>query len=207
MDKTGDLDCQSQLEAQLGQPVYLLHRLDRPVGGVVVFAKTAQAAAALNQQMQQRLVEKTYLAVAEGNTAPQQTLVDYLRKDGRSNLSQVVSKEAKGAKEARLSYETKQQVTWEGHLLSLVEVRLQTGRHHQIRVQFASRNWPLYGDGKYGAARRRGQKGFGLFSHEISFTHPQTGQWMTFTAKPQGEPFTFFLQGGGKTIGKTEEMS
>lgn len=205
-DKTGDLDCQTMLEAQLGQPVHLIFRLDRPVGGVVVFAKTAKAAAALSAQVQQKTVEKIYWAVAEGKTEQEAVLTDFLRKDGRTNTSKVVPKGTKDAKEARLFYKTIQQVPEEEGTLSLVEVNLETGRHHQIRVQFASRKMPLFGDGKYGARRRYGQKGFGLFARRLSFAHPKTGKRLTFTATPTGMPFSLFSLEGGMEDGKTEKM-
>ena len=207
MDKTGDWDMQRALEQELGQEVYLIHRLDRPVGGVVVFAKTAEAAAALNRQVQQRGMKKVYLAVVEGETASEETLKDILWKDSRTNQSKVVAEGTKNAKKAELSYKTLQQLHRQQETLSLVQVTLKTGRHHQIRVQFSSRNWPLYGDRKYGAKRRYGVTGFGLFAHQLSFVHPKSGQWMTFTAVPQGDPFSFFMREGGMEDGETEKMS
>lgn len=132
----------------------VINRLDRPVGGLVLFAKTKQAAARLSKEMQQNTLNKQYYALICGK--PEQskgTFVDYLQKDAKANLSKVVSKESKEAKRAELEYEVLKTVYVQAHEqmpVTLVKIHLITGRHHQIRVQFASRGLPLLGDTRYG---------------------------------------------------------
>lgn len=132
----------------------VINRLDRPVGGLVLFAKTKQAAARLSKQMQQDTLNKQYYALICGK--PEQSkgmFVDYLQKDAKANVSKVVSKEGKEAKRAELEYEVlKTMYAGEGENepVTLVKIHLLTGRHHQIRVQFASHSLPLLGDTKYG---------------------------------------------------------
>ena len=127
--------------------VGLIHRLDRPVGGCMVFAKTSKAASRLSEQVRNKSFKKTYRAVIHGTMNPREnSLTDYLYKNKKTNMVTVVSKGTKEAKDAKLSYETLDSK----NKLSLVQIDLQTGRPHQIRVQFASRKHPLYGDKRYG---------------------------------------------------------
>ena len=136
------------LAAQLGCKVYPVHRLDQAVGGVMVFAKTGKAAAKLSQAMQENRLQKEYLAVLSACPAEKAgELEDLLFHDRFKNKTYVVSKLRKGVRQARLSY----RVLEEKNGMCLVHIRLQTGRTHQIRVQFASRGCPLAGDGKYGS--------------------------------------------------------
>lgn len=132
----------------------VINRLDRPVGGLVLFAKTKQAAARLSKQMQQDTLNKQYYALICGKTEQSKGMfVDYLQKDAKANVSKVVSKESKEAKRAELEYEVlKTMYAGEGENepVTLLKIHLLTGRHHQIRVQFASRSLPLLGDTKYG---------------------------------------------------------
>ena len=140
------------MPALLGGNVFAVHRLDRNVGGVMVYAKTKKAAAALSAAIQQGLLCKEYTAIVAGAPPPTEgELCDFLFKDSAKNKSFVVDSARKGAKEARLTYAVRDTLPYEGNALSRVEIRLQTGRSHQIRVQFASRGWPLVGDGKYGS--------------------------------------------------------
>ena len=135
------------LSAQLGCGIFPVHRLDQTVGGVMVYAKTAQEAARLTQAMGQGQMQKTYLAVLTGCPAERAgTLEDLLFHDRAKNKTYVVRRQRGGVKQARLHYE----ILAEQDGLSLARIRLETGRTHQIRVQFASRGLPLLGDGKYG---------------------------------------------------------
>lgn len=128
--------------------VAVINRLDQPVEGIVLFAKNAKAAAALTSQLQDGTMQKFYYAVVAGHMdMPEGTLIDYMEKDARSNLSRVVSEASRNAKKAILSYEVKANL----EKMQLLQIQLLTGRHHQIRVQFSHRNHPLVGDTKYGS--------------------------------------------------------
>lgn len=128
--------------------VAVINRLDQPVEGIVLFAKNAKAAAALTSQLQDGTMQKFYYAVVAGQMdMPEGTLIDYMEKDARSNLSRVVSEASRNAKKAILSYEVKANL----EKMQLLQIQLLTGRHHQIRVQFSHRNHPLVGDTKYGS--------------------------------------------------------
>lgn len=174
----------SLLSAQENCPVYPVHRLDQAVGGVMVYAKSPKAATYLSNH----LFEKEYLAVAKaGELSPEGELRDYLYHDKRTNKSFAVKSERKNAKEAILTYrilETRDE-------LSLIKVRLQTGRTHQIRVQFASRKMPLFGDGKYGS-RHKGN--IALWSYHLKFSDPKDGIIREFEVLPDLslEPFVRF---------------
>lgn len=153
-----------------GGEVYPVHRLDRDVGGVMVYARTKKAAASLSACIAQRQMEKEYLAVVQG--CPEEAegrFRDLLFKDARKNKSYVVTRARKGVKEAELSYRLL------GHKdgLSLILIRLFTGRSHQIRVQFASRKMPLAGDRKYGSSV---DCPIALWSSRLAFPHPANGQ-------------------------------
>jgi 23S rRNA pseudouridine1911/1915/1917 synthase len=159
----------------------------------MVFARTKEAAAELSRQIQHDEFEKYYQAVVCGNPdSDSGVFEDYLLKDGKTNTTKVVSKDTKGAKLAVLEYELIDQIESGEGLLSWMLIILRTGRHHQIRVQFAERNMPLYGDTKYNP-RYRNQKGkyiqLGLYSTRLAFTHPFTGERMVFKTEPRGEAF------------------
>ncbi len=164
-----------QLKQQLGGEVFTLHRLDKNVGGVMVYARTKQAAAALSKTIAQGEVVKEYVATVHGTPAPEGDWTDLLFKDSRKNKVFVVKRERAGVKTARLTY----RVVRAGEQ-SLVRIRLYTGRSHQIRVQFASRSYPLVGDHKYGS--RDTAKEPMLFSCAITF--PYKGQTHRFEAYP-----------------------
>lgn len=169
-----------------GCKIYTLHRLDTAVGGVMVYAKTKSAAAFLSKEIAEKRFEKKYLAVVSG--CPEENageMCDLLFKDSRKNKSFVVDRERKGVKKARLTYEVLQK----NEQKSLVKITLDTGRSHQIRVQFSHRGMALSGDGKYGS-RYKGN--IGLFSHSLTFTHPTTKEQMTFKETPDHPPFTEF---------------
>lgn len=168
--------------------VYPVHRLDRAVGGVMVYALTKKAAAALSGAVAENALTKVYLAVVHGTpTEKSGEFTDLLYKDVRKNKSYVVTRERKGVKRASLAYETL--CTVEDR--ALVRVTLHTGRSHQIRVQFASRKLPLVGDGKYGAQDH--EKQIALFSHALTFPHPN-GETMHFSALPKGEMWDAFVK-------------
>lgn len=166
--------------------IFPVHRLDKDVGGVMVYAKTKKAASELSKQAGDRTMEKTYLAVLHG--APEGKsgiLEDLLFFDKRKNKSFTVKKERKGVKKALLSYN----VLNEKAELSLVEVKLMTGRTHQIRVQFASRKMPLVGDRRYGA--KDDSKIIALWSKEVSFINPASGERVSFQKLPDETVFSF----------------
>lgn len=159
----------------------LVHRLDRPVGGVMAFAKTSKCASRLSEQIRNRSFKKTYLAVI--NNTPknkQETLRDYLYKDEKNNIVKVVDKNFKNSKEAILEYE----VLENKDNLSLVKINLKTGRPHQIRVQFASRGYALYGDQKYGKNINKQKDQIALWSNIIQINHPTTSETMEFVSYP-----------------------
>lgn len=188
-DESRDLDLLSALKQDLKvryqKPgnVYLglVHRLDRPVGGVMAFAKTSKAASRLSDMVRSRAFDKLYVAVLRGRPQqPEGRLVHYLLKDSRTNTVRAVPKNTKEAKEAILDY----RVLGSEDGLSLVLVELHTGRPHQIRVQFASIGCPLYGDQKYGAdINERGQQ-IALWSTKLSFAHPILKETVTFRSFP-----------------------
>ena len=175
-----------RLAAEVGGEIYPVHRLDQAVGGVMVYAKTAKEAARLTQSMGEGGMQKTYLAVLTG--CPEKTsgtLEDLLFHDRVKNKTYVVRRPRGGVKKAVLSYE----ILAEAEGLSLARVRLQTGRTHQIRVQFASRGFPLLGDGKYGSRDNRCT--CALWSFRL--TLPTGSRPQTFEALPPHQyPWTQF---------------
>ena len=195
-DKTGDEDMltiiKQYIKEKYNKPgeVYLglVHRLDRPTGGVMVFAKTSKAASRLSEQVRNKEFEKQYLCIVYGKMENEKgTFKDFLLKNERTNTSRVIdinnakSKEVRNAKEAILDYEV---VKYNEEInLSVVKVLLHTGRHHQIRVQFASRNHSLYGDQKYGT-RGRGKQ-LALWAYSLSFNHPTTKERLCFEDYPE----------------------
>ena len=160
-------------------PVYVVHRLDRLTGGVMVYAKSNKAASDLSTQFANKTVEKEYLAVVKGEPEDADRLEDILFFDRSKNKSFVVKKERKGAKTAILTYEKLEQK----EEFALIKIRLQTGRTHQIRVQFGSRKMPLLGDGKYGGTDNRCT--LALWCHSLCFNHPITKERLCFTENPE----------------------
>lgn len=195
----GTMDLESRIKNYLstqnkgkGEPYLgMIHRLDQPVGGVLVFAKTASAAAFLSKQTGNGEMDKWYQAVVCGKLPVNSgVLVDYLYKDGKTNTSRIVKKDQKGAKKAELHYT----VLDEKEELSLLEIHLITGRHHQIRVQMAGAGTPLLGDKKYNPKADSGQKTtIGLYACKLSFIHPKTKQQMVFSSEPKGDAFSIFI--------------
>lgn len=168
----------------------LVHRLDQPVQGVMVFAKTKEAAAELSRQVTDGRMKKQYLAVVCGKPARKEgQLVDYLLKDGRTNTSSIVKEGTKGAKKAELTYVIRK----ETEEYALAEIHLLTGRHHQIRVQMAAAGMPLAGDRKYNTGvGADAAKYVALAAHRLTFIHPAKKKPMSFEAKPEGELFSVF---------------
>lgn len=167
----------------------LVHRLDRPVGGVMVFAKTSKAASRLSAQVSShQLFQKEYHAVVTGTVKETDTLEDELLKDHRTNTVKSVKKGTAGAKHAVLDYEWIQTV----HQLHLVKIYLKTGRSHQIRVQFSSRSMPLWGDQRYNKQAKAGQQ-IALWATKLTLIHPTTKEVMSFTSElPDRAPFNQF---------------
>lgn len=173
--------------------VAVIHRLDQPVEGLLVFAKTPFAAKELNKGLQGAGFGKYYKTVLWG--VPEKasgTLEDYLIKDGRTNTSRVGNQNEKDAKKAVLSYEILGIGKDDGKDISLVKVKLDTGRHHQIRVQMANMACPIWGDAKYNTAavQDRRFRQIALCAYKLEFIHPKTKKSMEFEIKPQGEGFT-----------------
>lgn len=188
-DKTGDMDLLTMIKKYIKEKykkqgeVYLglIHRLDRPVGGVMVFARTSKAAARLSEQVRNKILKKTYIAVVDGKIEEKVgVLEDYLYKDERNNISKVVSKDKKNAKIAKLEYEVLSYD--EKRDLTTVKIKLFTGRHHQIRVQFANFGHSLFGDQKYGV-RGKGKQ-IRLWASELEIIHPVKKEKMVFKSKP-----------------------
>lgn len=167
-----------------GEPYLgLIHRLDQPVEGVMVFAKTPFAAGALSEQVTDGRMKKHYLALLCGKPAEDSgKLVDYLIKDGRTNTSYAAEQASKDAKRSELNY----QVLKRGETTTLVEIELLTGRHHQIRVQMANAGWPLYGDTKYNPSFQKVTEPVqtALCAYKLSFVHPRSKKVMEFCIKP-----------------------
>lgn len=193
-DDSGDLDFLTMLKDYIrnkyNKPgnVYLglVHRLDRPVGGIMVFAKTSKAASRLGEQIRTRQFQKEYLAVVLGKLDKQEdTLVDNLYKDTKHNMVVVSDK----GKEAILSYKV---IKFKDNL-SLVKILLTTGRSHQIRVQFSSRNHPLYGDQRYNKDAKVGEQ-IALWAYKVSFIHPTTKKPLTLVSSiPNTSPWKKFI--------------
>jgi len=184
-DDTNDLDLltiiKNYIKEKYNKPgnVYLglVHRLDRPVGGVMVFAKTSKAASRLSNDVRERNIKKTYLAVVNGKTTEKERLVNKISKDNKTNNSYI---DEKNGKESILEYE---RVYYdEKEDLSLLKINLETGRHHQIRLQMSNINHPLYGDQRYG---KQDNKQIALYAYKLEFIHPVTKEEMSFRLLPK----------------------
>ncbi len=185
----GEQDMVSLLNNHLAEKgekpsIHVVHRLDQPVEGVMVFAKSSEAANKLTKEITDHTFKKNYYAIINREAFPNEgELVDYLVKDNRTNLSKVVKENDPRAKKAVLRYRVVEE--WDDR--KLLDIDLFTGRHHQIRIQLASRTAPIVGDVKYGGVSTG--HSLALCSHHIGFIHPTTGEKMGFDIKPLGEDF------------------
>lgn len=186
-DKTGDTPLSDIVKAWIKEAyakpgnVFLgvVHRLDRPVSGCVVFAKTSKALSRLNDMFRRGDVHKTYWAIVQQQpTQPEATLTHWLTRNEKQNKSYAHDHEVNGSKKARLSYRT----LAVGDHYTLLEVHLMTGRHHQIRCQLAAIGCPIKGDLKYGARRSNPDGSISLLAHQVEFTHPVSKQTISITA-------------------------
>lgn len=197
-DNTGDENLLDQVKEYIKEKyekpgeayIGLVHRMDRPVGGLLCFARTSKAASRLSEQVRTHELNRQYICLVEGDAPDQFTYVDYLAKDVEKNMVTVVPAYRKietGAKEAILHGRTI--ARRDG--LSLVAIQLETGRAHQIRVQMQHAGFPLWGDNRYGNGKR-GQQ-IALWGFRLSFAHPITKEQMLFIAPtPEEKPWLFF---------------
>lgn len=188
-DDSKDVDMLSMVKAYVKEKynkegeafIGLVHRLDRPTGGVMVFARNSKSAKRLTEQFQAHTTEKIYYAVTNGVVKyKKDTLINYLEKNEKENIVKVVPMGVSGAKKAELVYEELENNGKE----SLLKIQILTGRSHQIRVQMANIGFPLYGDGKYGKDKNKATKNLGLWAGKLSFIHPVTKEKMVFIAMP-----------------------
>ncbi|MGN1418978.1 MAG: RluA family pseudouridine synthase [Acutalibacteraceae bacterium] len=169
----------SLLEKECSSTVYPVHRLDKNVGGLMVYAKTKNAAANLSSQIAAHTFEKEYFAALHGTLEETSgELCDLLYKDRRTNKTYVVTRQRAGVKQAKLTYEVIGEILFDEKACAVVRVKLQTGRSHQIRVQFASRKHPIIGDRRYGAKDKNNR--IELWSCRLKFNHPTSAQKMEF---------------------------
>ena len=188
-DSSADMDMLTALKAYVKEKyqkpgeVYLglVHRLDRPVGGVMVFARTSKAAARLSAQVATRAARKRYVAVVEGDPPAAGELFDHLGRDEATGNAYIAREGEDGAKAASLSFRT---VARKGNL-ALLDISLHTGRHHQIRVQLSGRGYPIWGDQRYNKAAKIGEQ-IALYAYELSLEHPTKKETMVFTKVPSG---------------------
>lgn len=187
-DKSGSADAltlaKKYIKAKYNKPgevfLGLVHRLDKPVSGVLVFARTSKAASRLTQQFKERRVEKTYLAIVEGVHTGKGTCVDWLRKTGER--VHIVSADKPGARQARLSWHAVAST----HERTLLRVQLETGRPHQIRVQLSARGMSILGDSKYGARLPWAGNTLALHCVRLSLVHPTRKGKLSFVSRPGG---------------------
>lgn len=194
-DHTGDVPLPDNIKAYLKHKFNkpgnvfcgVIHRLDRPTTGVVLFARTSKGLERMNKAFKERQIKKTYWALVEGRLEGEDSLRHFLKKNNKNNKSTVFKKTEVGAKEARLSY----RVIKTGDNYSLLEVELDTGRHHQIRAQFAAIGHAVKGDVKYGARRAERDKSICLHAKTLGFIHPVSGEKIEIEASsPESfEPF------------------
>ncbi|MDE6480645.1 MAG: RNA pseudouridine synthase [Muribaculaceae bacterium] len=191
-DKTGDTPLSEIIKGYLKEKYNkpgnvfcgVVHRIDRPVAGLVVFAKTSKALSRLNEMLKKGEIHKTYWALVEGKRKEKEGVIEsWLQSDGRLNKTRVVDKNAPDAKFSKLKY----RVIAEGDRYSLLEVELLTGRKHQIRAQLSSTGTPIKGDLKYGARRSNPGGGISLLAKRIEFIHPVSKEKIEIETDPLPE--------------------
>ena len=197
-DKTGDIPLEEEIKKYIAEKykkkgeVFLgvVHRLDRPVSGVMLFARTSKALERLNEMFRESKIKKTYLAIVkERPPEDEATITHYLKKNEKQNKTYVYDKEVKGSKKASLTYRLKGR----SEKYYLLEIDLHTGRHHQIRAQLAKIGCPVKGDLKYGFPRSNEDGGISLFAQKIEFIHPVKKEPVTITAHfPEGDIWHIF---------------
>lgn len=198
-DKTGDIDVVTFLNSYLQKigeknpHIGLIHRLDRPVGGVLLFSKRKEVDNQISQMMQENKIKKEYLAVVCGKTNKEGILENYLQKNGKTNISSVVKEKTANSKKAVLTYKKMQMIKEEDKYYSLLKVKLKTGRHHQIRVQLSHAGIPIWGDQKYNTLQtwKRGTVP-ALWAYRLTFKHPRTNKDIVLQCLPKQEPFSKF---------------
>ena len=198
-DKTGDAPMDVEIKQYLAEKykktgeVFLgvVHRLDRPVSGVMLYARTSKALTRLNEMFRTKQVKKTYLAIVKERPPEEEaTLTHFLKKNEAQNKSYVYDTEVKGSKEASLTY----RLIGRSEKYYLLEVELHSGRHHQIRAQLAKIGCPIKGDLKYGFARSNEDGGISLFARRIEFVHPVKKEPVTIIAHfPEGDIWSAFM--------------
>ena len=192
-DKTGDKAFIEVAEIYCKCTLFPIHRLDRTASGLIVFAKSKQAANAMSEQFRGRTVKKTYLAIVGVRPAKDEdTLVHFIKKNEKKNVSTVCAEGTKGAERAELHYK----LIGESDRYFLLEIDLLTGRHHQIRAQLSAIGSPIKGDVKYGFRRSNGDRSIHLHAWKLSFDHPVSGERVNLEAEPPPEAlWDFFMEG------------
>jgi 23S rRNA pseudouridine1911/1915/1917 synthase len=198
-DKTGDSSLDTEVKKYLAEKykktgeVFLgvVHRLDRPVSGVILFARTSKALERLNEMFREKQVKKTYLAIVkERPPEDEATITHFIKKNEKQNKSYVYDTEVKGSKEASLTYRLKGR----SEKYYMIEIDLHSGRHHQIRAQMAKIGCPVKGDLKYGYPRSNEDGGISLFARKLEFIHPVRKEPVTITAHfPEGDIWSLFM--------------
>ena len=201
-DKTKDEDLMTTAATYLKEKdestyLGLIHRLDRPVGGVILYAKTEYANKELSKQIQSRTIAKEYLTAVCGKPTKQTGIIeDYIKKLKTINMSKVTTSDDKAAKLAKLEYEVLNSINTEEYgTLSLLKIKLHTGRHHQIRLQLSNAGIPIWGDNKYNKTfvKKKEFTNIALWSYKFGFIHPKTKEYMEIVSMPEGYPFRVFV--------------
>jgi 23S rRNA pseudouridine1911/1915/1917 synthase len=201
-DKTGDVSLDAEIKEYIAEKynkpgdVFLgvVHRLDRPVSGVILFARTSKALARLNEMFRTREVKKSYLAIVRENPPEDEaTLTHFLKKNETQNKSYVYDNEIKGSKKASLAY----RIAGRSERYYLLEIELHSGRHHQIRAQLAKIGCPVKGDLKYGYPRSNEDGSISLFARRLEFIHPVKNEKISISAPyPEGDVWKLFKDTG-----------
>ena len=201
-DKTGDISLLELAEKYAKRTLHLVHRMDRPVSGAILLAKTKAVMTALTEQFRNREIDKDYLAIVQVMPPqPEGTLVHYLRKNEAKNISVAFPEEQPGTERAELHY----RVLGSSERFHLLHIQLLTGRHHQIRAQLAAIGSPIRGDVKYGFKRSNKDRSIGLHSWKLSFEHPNSGQIISVVAPLPEEVVWQAFAGVISEMGEMEE--